>query len=239
MPPRDPPSPPPLREALLVAAEAEIDERGIGAVSLRAIARRVGVSHQAPGHHFGDRDGLFTALAAKGFRTLGRRMRAARRRIPDDATPAERVATLGVGYMVFAQQHPALFAVMFRPELLDAADPDLTLARAGAFGVLLDEIVAARATGWGRHHSETALALTCWSTVHGAVTLWREGTLDTFFPGVGDAKAVARIVTETLNTGLAAEAHRSDESPGSPRVPHSASSAASATAPSASRNAVS
>jgi AcrR family transcriptional regulator len=202
---------PPLRDALLVAAEQEVAEHGVGAVSLRAIARRVGVSHQAPGHHFGDRSGLFTALAAKGFRTLARRMAAARRRIPADATPAERVATLGVAYMLFAKQHPALFAVMFRPELLDAEDPDLSAARAGAFGLLLDEIVAARATGWGRRHSETALALTCWSTVHGAVTLWREGTLETFFPGVGGAQAVARMVTETLNTGLAAEA----DAPGS------------------------
>lgn len=196
----------PLRDALLTAAEAEVGEHGVGSVSLRAIARRVGVSHQAPGHHFGDRNGLFTALAAKGFRTLERRMLAARRRIPDDATPAERVAAHGVGYMLFAKQHPALFSVMFRPELLDAEDSDLAEARAGAFGVLLDEIVAARATGWGRHHSETALALTCWSTVHGAVTLWREGTLDTFFPGIGGAQAVARMVTETLNSGLAAEA---------------------------------
>lgn len=198
--------PPPLRDALLQAAEEEIGEHGAGAVSLRAIARRVGVSHQAPGHHFGDREGLFTALAAKGFRTLERRMTTARRRAPAGATPAERVATLGVAYMLFAKQHPALFAVMFRPELLDGDDPDLAAARAGAFGALFGEIVAARATGWGRRHSETALALTCWSTVHGAVTLWREGTLETFFPGLGSAQAVARMVTETLNTGLAAEA---------------------------------
>lgn len=206
MPAPTAPRTPPLRDALLLAAEQEVDEHGTDAVSLRAIARRVGVSHQAPGHHFGDRSGLFTALAAKGFRTLARRMRAARRRIPDDATPAERVATLGIGYMVFAKQHPALFAVMYRPELLAAGDPDLAAARASAFGILLDEVVAARATGWGRDHSETALALTCWSTVHGAVTLWREGTLDTFFPDLGGIEAAARLVTETLNAGLAAEA---------------------------------
>ncbi|MFC9970705.1 TetR/AcrR family transcriptional regulator [Spirillospora sp. NPDC127200] len=195
-----------LREALLRAAEQAIDEHGIGPVGMRAIARRVGVSHQAPGHHFGDRRGLFTALAAKGFRTLAKRMRAARRRIPDDATPAERVATLGIGYMVFAKHHPALFAVMYRPELLDADDPELAEARASAFGILLDEIHSARATGWGGAHSETALALTCWSTVHGAVTLWRDGTLDTFFPGLGGVEAAARLVTETLNNALAAEA---------------------------------
>ena len=200
------PSAPTLRDELLVAAEQEIDEKGIGAVGMRAIARRVGVSHQAPGHHFGDSRGLYTALAAKGFRALAERMREARRRIPGDATPAERVATLGIGYMVFAKQHPGLFAVMFRPELLDPDAADLAEARASAFGILLDEIVAARATGWGKNHSETALALTCWSTVHGAVALWRDGTLDTFFPGLGGVEAAAELVTRTLNSALAAEA---------------------------------
>jgi AcrR family transcriptional regulator len=195
-----------LPDALLRAAEEEIDEHGIGAVGLRRIARRVGVSHQAPSHHFGDLRGLHTALAAKGFRTLAKRMRAARGRIPDEATPAERVAALGIGYMVFAKQHPALFAVMYRPELLDPGDTDLAEARAGAFEVLLDEVASARAAGWGRHHSATALALTCWSAVHGAVALWRDGTLDTFFPDLGGIEAAAQLVTETLNTGLAAEA---------------------------------
>ena len=200
------PTTPTLRNDLLVAAEQEIDEKGLASVGLRSIARRVGVSHQAPGHHFGDSRGLFTALASKGFRALAKRMREARREIPDDATPAERVATLGIGYMVFAKRHPGLFAVMYRPELLNADDSDLAEARASAFGVLRDEIVAARATGWGRNHSETALALTCWSTVHGAVALWRDGTLDTFFPDLGGVEAAARLVTETLNTALAAEA---------------------------------
>jgi AcrR family transcriptional regulator len=195
-----------LRDDLLVAAEELIDEEGVAAAGPRAIARRVGVSHQAPGHHFGDSRGLYTALASKGFRALAARMLAARRRIPDDATPAERVATLGTGYMLFAKQHPGLFAVMFRPELLDAEDADLAEARASAFGVLLDEIAAARATGWGKDHSEQAIALTCWSTVHGAVALWRDGTLDTFFPGLGGVEAAAELVTRTLNTALAAEA---------------------------------
>jgi AcrR family transcriptional regulator len=195
-----------LRDDLLRAAEQEIDESGINSFGMRAVARRVGVSHQAPGHHFGNQRGLLTALAAKGFLVLTKRMRSARRRIPDEATPAERVATLGIGYMTFAKRHRALFAVMFRPELLDDRDPDLVAARESAYAVLLDEIVAARATGWGKNHSESALALTCWSTVHGAVTLWRDGTLDTFVPDVGGIEAAARLVTETLNAGLAAEA---------------------------------
>ena len=195
-----------LRDALLGAAERELDEHGVAAVGLRAIARRVGVSHQAPSHHFGDRKGLFTALAANGYRGIARRMRAARGKIQPDATPAERVAILGMGYLRFAKQHPGVFAVMNRAELLNAEDPDLADARAEAFGVLFDEVTAARAMGWGRDHTEEALALTCWSTVHGVITLWRDGTLEAFFPELGGIEAATRLVTETLNRGLAAEA---------------------------------
>lgn len=73
-PPRlkDAPPPPPrpyhhgdLRAALLHAAEEELAERGMEAFSLRSVAKRAGVSHAAPAHHFGDAQGLLTALAGK------------------------------------------------------------------------------------------------------------------------------------------------------------------------------
>ena len=59
-----------LRAVLLEAALAEIAERGPQALSLRELARRAGVSHAAPAHHFGDKPGLLTAIAAEGFRRL-------------------------------------------------------------------------------------------------------------------------------------------------------------------------
>ena len=194
---------PRLPEQLLEAAEAEITEVGMADASLRSIARRVGVSHQAPGHHFGDRNGLFTALAAKGFGILEKRMLAARRRISDGASPGERVTALGVEYMRFAQARPALFTVMFRPELQGSKDPDLVAARRGAFAVLMGEVADAHAAGWGAGHSEETLALTCMSTAHGAVMLWRDGVLDAYFQRSWSLKSVADQVATVVADGFA------------------------------------
>ena len=57
-----------LAAALLAAAEAELAEKGVEAFSLRSVAKRAGVSHAAPAHHFGDATGVLTALATEGFR---------------------------------------------------------------------------------------------------------------------------------------------------------------------------
>ena len=197
----------PLADALLRAAEQEISERGIDSVSLRGIARRVGVSHQAPGHCFKDRIGLFTALAAKGFRTLERDLKAAERRAQPSQAPAERIAVLGVAYIRFATKNDALFSVMFRSDLQNIDDQELAEARIDSFSVVVRMVASARAEGWGREHSEQVLVLTCWSAVHGSVALWREGTLDIMFPGL-TIKQVAAGVTEALTAGLAAEASR-------------------------------
>ena len=193
---------PRLRDQLLDAAEAEIAEVGMAAASMRSIARRLGVSHQTPGYHFGTRNGLFTALAAKGFGLLEKRMLAARRRTPDDTSPGERVAAIGVAYMRFAQDHPALFTVMFRPELQGSKDPELVAARRGAFAVLLGEVADAHAAGWGAGHSEQTLAMTCMSTAHGAVMLWRDGVLDAYFQTSWSLKSVADQVATAVADGL-------------------------------------
>ena len=113
-----------LRRALLAAAVEAIDEVGPTAMSLRDVARRAGVSHAAPAHHFGDKAGLLTALAAEGFRRLADEL---------DRTARETGSFLevGVAYVRFAVTHPAHFAVMFRPDLHDTDDPELVEAAPG------------------------------------------------------------------------------------------------------------
>jgi AcrR family transcriptional regulator len=111
-----------LRRALLDAAVAAIEESGPAALSLRDLARRAGVSHAAPTHHFGDKAGLLTALAAEGYGLLA------------DELAAEHAASasfleMGVAYVRFAVAHRAHFEVMFQPELYHADDPELVAAR--------------------------------------------------------------------------------------------------------------
>ena len=107
-----------LRRVLLDAAVAAIAERGAAALSLRDLARRAGVSHAAPTHHFRDKAGLLTAVAAEGFALLGTAL-----------AEADDFAATGVAYVRFATTHPGHFAVMFRPVLYHRDDPAVVAAR--------------------------------------------------------------------------------------------------------------
>src|SRR3954451_10508420 len=114
-----------LRRALLDTALEAIAEHGPVAISLRDLAGRAGVSHAAPTHHFRDKTGLLTALAAEGWGLLADAL---------EAVPDRDFSELGVSYVVFATSHPAHFAVMRAPGLARRAAPALTAAerRAGA-----------------------------------------------------------------------------------------------------------
>ncbi|MFJ4340274.1 TetR/AcrR family transcriptional regulator [Streptomyces sp. NPDC088915] len=147
-----------LRRAVLTAALDVIAAEGPGALSLRDLARRAGVSHAAPAHHFKDRTGLLTAVAAEGYELLAGALAG----VPE-------LRERGVRYVRFAVEHPAHFQVMFQPELLRADDPDLRAAkerasaelRAGVAG--LDAVPDAREAGiaaWSLAHGFAALLLT-------------------------------------------------------------------------------
>ena len=89
---------------------------------MRDLARRVGVSHAAPVHHFGDKAGLLTAVATEGFRKLGDELE---RTYADTGSFLE----MGVAYVRFAVAERAYFEVMYRPELYHADDAGLERAR--------------------------------------------------------------------------------------------------------------
>jgi AcrR family transcriptional regulator len=112
-----------LRAALLRAGEAELGAAGIEGFSLRRVAKRAGVSHAAPAHHFGDARGLLTALAAEGFRLFVAAMEAAERAAPPE--PEARLTAAGLGYIDFATEHTAVFRLMFGSDRPDFDDPDL------------------------------------------------------------------------------------------------------------------
>ncbi len=168
-----------LRAGLLAAAAAEVEAVGTARLSLRELARRAGVSHAAPAHHFVDKRGLFTALAADGFRMLHQRTITALGR------PDALVAT-GEHYVAFALDHPAHFEVMWDTTLLDPDDAELTRERAVAFDVLYQAL----RTGTGVHDDAELLAQTAaaWAVVHGIATLWLNGNL----PYPRDSRLVAQ-----------------------------------------------
>src|SRR5690242_13821494 len=93
-----------LRQALIDATESLLAERGLDGFSLREVARRSGVSPAAPAHHFGDAQGLLTAVATLAFDGLTEALRAGNARGGDD--PVARLREQGVGYVGFALRFP-------------------------------------------------------------------------------------------------------------------------------------
>ncbi|GAA2687342.1 MULTISPECIES: TetR/AcrR family transcriptional regulator [Actinosynnema] len=171
-----------LRRAVLAAAVTAITESGPAAVSLRDLARRVGVSHAGPVHHFKDKAGLLTALATEGFVLLSDAL-AATRDAGGDFTE------IGVAYVRFAVEHRAHFEVMFRPDLHHPEDEDLRTAQARA-----GEILASGAGATSAPDPDTA-KVAAWSLVHGFATLWNTGALSR--PGE-DPEALARAAARLL-----------------------------------------
>jgi AcrR family transcriptional regulator len=180
---------------LPAAALAEVDgivrEQGIASVSLREVARRVGVSNAAPSHHFGDKAGLLTAYAAQGFELLAAHL--------GRASGPDGLLSLGQAYVGFAIERPGHFAVMFRPELLHTDDPDLLAAGAGAFGALAATIADTR--GLEPHDERVQFAAAgAWSLVHGFATLWLAGNFAAPITSMPETRAVRRSIDELLAT---------------------------------------
>ncbi|WP_306371228.1 TetR/AcrR family transcriptional regulator [Nocardiopsis sp. CC223A] len=180
-----------LRAACLRAARELLEEDGGAALSLRAVARRAGVSATAPYRHFADRDALVSAVAAQGYRELAEHLAGAH---PDPRTPDD-LAEIAIAYVRFALERAALFRAMFA----EPCDPNS------------EERVAATAAIWEYVHGivhgvfpgadPEALSVGVWSFVHGLAFLHLDGKLDAADPG-----AVADRVRETVRTLLAASA---------------------------------
>ena len=128
-----------LRAALLDAAESELGEHGIEGFSLRGVAKRADVSHAAPAHHFRDANGLLTALAARGYERFLARQQDFQRQAP--AEPRAQLEAIGVGYVNFALENPALFRLMFGSDRTDYDDPELKGTAEAAFFALVDGVV--------------------------------------------------------------------------------------------------
>lgn len=159
-----------LHQALLAAAETELAETGLEGFSLRRVAKRAGVSHAAPAHHFGDAGGLLTALAAEGFRQFTATMTAQEALAAPD--PRSRMIAAGLGYIGFAAQRPALFRLIFSSDRPDFDAPELAAESSRAYLHLTDLVVAMT----GQDDPRDVLAV--WAMAHGLADLMAAGRLD-------------------------------------------------------------
>ena len=162
-----------LREELLGAAIRLIAEVGPTAFTLREVARRAGVSHNAPYRHFRDRDDLLAAVAAQGFHELTQAM-------VDAAGPKtdalERLKSAGLGYVAFALRRPEHFTVMFDAPRSERKRPDSPEGKL-AFGTLMSFVKDCQDTGRLPAGDLHQMALLAWTMVHGIAKLAITGRL--------------------------------------------------------------
>ena len=170
-----------LRRTILDASLDLIAKKGLESFSMREVARRAGVSHQAPYHYFADREAILAEIVAEGFAQLRDDMLKA---LNDAGDARARLTAIGNAYIAFALSHPAHFKLMFRSELVrqerhESAD----VCAKSAFDVLVATVNNAVGDA---HPSEgptggvSPHVLAAWSLAHGLATLLIEGKLDQY-----------------------------------------------------------
>ncbi|HHP7244625.1 MAG TPA: TetR/AcrR family transcriptional regulator, partial [Elainellaceae cyanobacterium] len=188
-----------LRQALLTAALEWIDDDGIGSLSLRGIARRVGVSHNAPYRHFEDKTALLAAVSEEGFLSLTYALRATLADAPSH--PLRRLETIGVAYVQYAVNHAAHYRVMFGPYQYYDKYPSLTNAANESFMVLVEVIADGQAKNGIRAGNAKELARVAWSLVHGLSMLLIDGQLSV--DSDETVRDIASHTTRLLSDGFA------------------------------------
>ena len=157
-----------LKEACVRAAREVIAERGVEQLSLRDVARRLAVSHQAPYKHFASRDHLLAEVIRRCFESFARYLDAR----PSNLDPHADLATLGKRYLQYASLHPLEYRLMFGTPWPDpAVHPDLVKDAVHAFDVLRDVLRRVHGTGADRRAAVDLDAMFIWSNMHGLASL--------------------------------------------------------------------
>ena len=163
-----------LKNALVAAGIACLEQDGLAALSLRGIAARAGVSHTAPKNHFGSLKGLLTAIATEGWH---RHASAMRGHLPANAPPRDRLIAIAEGYVGFALSNPALYQLMLSPLHCELDDPAYQIAASASYGVLATVTADLIRAGLMAQTDPLAAETLLWSLVHGYVLLHQGGML--------------------------------------------------------------
>ncbi len=161
---KTPAAPLELREACVIAAREVIAEEGVENLSLRDVARRLGVSHQAPYKHYASRDHLLAEVVRRCFEGFAAHLDA--RQHFDD--PAEDLKSLGLRYLSYASQRPLEYRLMFgTPWPASAEHPDLVRDAVHAFDILRQVLRRVHGTAVAGQDRVDFDALFVWSSMHG------------------------------------------------------------------------
>ena len=188
-----------VRRLVLNAAIAIIELEGAESLSMREVARRAGVSHQAPYHYFGDRSGIFAAISEEGFTGLAQ----AFRDVHETEMPATKAGF--IAYLNFAREHVGHFRVMFRNDICGVATHALTQTAAdSAFDEL--RLMVSRITGPEIDPNKAfTFAAMLWSLSHGLATLVIDGPLPNKVPPGTDLESQIQAVIDLSSHMVALE----------------------------------
>lgn len=186
-----------VRTSILQASIALMNEGGLGALSMREVARRAGVSHQAPYHYFADRESILAELAGDGFDRLYDYMVSA---IGLARDKAGKNRAMGEAYIRFALNNPEVFRLMFRCEMVDLANYPEAKTKADKCFQLVADTLGAGSTS-DKTSPDLAPVIAAWSTAHGLATLMLEGKLGEAFGETLDQReeAAKRILAFTAS----------------------------------------
>ena len=193
-----------LKAQLLAHARDHLEAQGADTLSLREVARTIGVTHAAAYRHFADKNALLQALAVAGFDVL----KAACSQAIDKAgdAPLERLKACGAAYVRFGRANPNMLRHMFGalspPAAAGSAGP-ASEASAEVFGLLVQLVADGQKTGVIHDGDSRALAQACWAMVHGLASLLAQGLADTPKRKPAQTEAFVDAAIDRLFHGIA------------------------------------
>ncbi len=190
-----------LPDACVREALAIIETSGVERLSLRDVARRLGVSHQAPYKHFPSRDHILAEIVARAFDAFARHLDSR----PRHNDPYEDLREMGVAYVAYARAHPLQYRLMFGTPLPDPHQhPDMMRRAQHAFSLLNDAIarLGPQEVDRSADQATTLDALYVWSTVHGLASVLQTDAAKTLELDAEVSDALVQHVIARIGTGL-------------------------------------
>jgi AcrR family transcriptional regulator len=199
------PPKPNLKEACVQAAHEFIAEKGIENLSMRDVARKLEVSHQAPYRHYPSKDHLLAAVIARCFRDFAGFLDAR----PNFESPEEDLAAMGQQYVTYATSHPLEYRLMFGTTWPDAAeDSELIRDSLHAFNVLRRVLERIHGTSKAAREKVDLDAMFIWSNMHGLVTIMQSNVMRHLKLAPNVDKNVAQHVFGMISSAMKSEALR-------------------------------
>jgi AcrR family transcriptional regulator len=190
-----------LRRSLIQAGSKTIEEKGLGGLSLREVARSAGVSHTAPYRHFQDKADLLAAISQKGFEQLTEAARQAADEHPGD--PQKQFVAASVQYVLFGVRHPRMANLLFGGVIdMKTAPRALKTASWAAFQLVETIINNGKQAGVFKNRDTMELAVTIWSGIHGLAQLISNGYLSRLAATEKQVETLGKMVCDLLLTGI-------------------------------------